>query len=233
MGKHANDRLAIFSVGIDDGKLWSSSQVAPNSSWNGWVEHGRPTAARLLPRVAVSRNSDGRLEAFALAEDGNLWHVWQHSANGSWSAWQSLSRPGGVTIGRELAAVANPDGRLEVFSPDSNGNIWHLYQQDSGGWSSWKRIDAPPGTPLDNLSIAAVLRSTGITLLAQDRERRVWSTAQDLATADGWGDWMRLGDPRTADLQPAMAAALNQDGRAEVFAVAADGGVHHIFEHGL
>ena len=50
---------------------------------------------QLTSRVAVGRNKDGRLEAFALGTDNALWHTWQVAPNDGWSGWASRggSRP--------------------------------------------------------------------------------------------------------------------------------------------
>ena len=37
-----------------------------------------------------------------------------------------------------LAIATMPDGRLEVFVEDKNGQIWHTWQQKEGGWAGSK-----------------------------------------------------------------------------------------------
>lgn len=67
---------------------------------------------------AVAKNSDGRLELLALAEDGSLQHCWQSELGDSatWSDWSSLGKGEWNEPGPHSFAVGLSDsGCLEVF----------------------------------------------------------------------------------------------------------------------
>jgi hypothetical protein len=68
--------------------------------------------------------------------DQALWHTWQTSPGGGWSAWASL---GGwvdsAVVGR------NQDGRLETFVIGADHSLWHQWQSTAGGgWSGWSSL---------------------------------------------------------------------------------------------
>jgi len=95
-------------------------------------------AAALTHSVAVTQDSDGRLEVFGLGTDKALWHIWQTAPHSRpWSPWASL---GGV-LTSEPAAVDNSDGRLEVFARGTDNALWHIWQTAPGGaWSGWASL---------------------------------------------------------------------------------------------
>jgi hypothetical protein len=48
-------------------------------------------AAALTHAVAVTRNSDGRIEIFGDGTNKALWHIWQKAPHaGPWSPWASV-----------------------------------------------------------------------------------------------------------------------------------------------
>jgi hypothetical protein len=49
--------------------------------------------AGMNPGFGIGVNRDQRLEAFALGQDGNLWHNWQVAPGDGWSGWFSLGQP--------------------------------------------------------------------------------------------------------------------------------------------
>ena len=81
--------------------------------------------------VAITRNTDGRLEVLVVGNDNSLWHKWQTAAGSStWTDWTSL---GGIGIRDSPAVAINSDGRLEVFVIGSGDNgLWHRWQTAAG-----------------------------------------------------------------------------------------------------
>jgi hypothetical protein len=107
-------------------------QTAPNAGWGGWDSLGSPPGVHAAqPRVA--RNADGRLEVFARGTDNALWHLWQTSANGSWTTGSAFA---GATLASSPDAAPNADGRLEVFWRAPGGNVETNFQKVGGGWSA-------------------------------------------------------------------------------------------------
>lgn len=130
-------------------------------------------AASAQPRVAAAagdvhvenivafelRNSDGRLEDFAIGSGNALFHRWQLSPGGNWSGWASLG--GWVT---SIDGARNADGRLEVFARGGGNAVYNIWQVSAGGgWSGWGGLggvltDGPYVSVLSNgaLSVGGV-----------------------------------------------------------------------------
>lgn len=131
LGQNQDGRLEVFVVG-SDGKLYHKWQVAPNSYWSSsWTGLGMPSTASLVGRARISRTSDGRLVAFAVANDGALWSLAQTQANGTWGSWTSLGKPSGSSLDSipDLAVAQNKNGTLVIAAVDTNGNLWWNTQQ--------------------------------------------------------------------------------------------------------
>jgi hypothetical protein len=84
----------------------------------------------------VANNADGSLVVFAIASDGQVYHIEKLRPAG-WTTWQSLG--GGIMFKGSSTGIAvgsNTDGRLEVFARGNDGNIFHREQYSPGQWSS-------------------------------------------------------------------------------------------------
>jgi hypothetical protein len=147
VARDSDGRLEAFVRGTDSA-LWQIRQDDTNSQrWSAWASLGG--SIRSDPTVVL--NSDGRLEVFARGTDKELWHIWQEARYArkayqinvlvGWSAWAPL---GGRVAGDPTVAV-NSDGRLEVFTPDTDNTLWHAWQQatHSQRWSAWASLGRP------------------------------------------------------------------------------------------
>jgi hypothetical protein len=112
---------------VISGELVSVEQITPGdvSSSASWGSQ-TPLNGIAVGVPAVSRNSDGRLEAFHIGLTKDLYHMWQATPDGSWSPWTGCKlnnlNSGGLSAGR------NTDQRLEVFAIDDIGNLDHTWQ---------------------------------------------------------------------------------------------------------
>jgi hypothetical protein len=143
-------RMELFMVGTD-GQLWHEWQTAPNNGWSGWASLGSPPGRRLVGTPAVGMNAAvppaGRLEVFAVTDDGRWWHLWQVTPNSGWSDWDASWRIRPGTGHGNLAVGSNADGRLEVFGSD--GELVHEWQDLGSDTLWWKGNVSPgPGPPL-------------------------------------------------------------------------------------
>ena len=104
-------RLQVLIVGTDNA-MYYKTQPSPNSNtWSSsWISLGGGVKADTSP--AVARNSDGRLQVFAVGTNNQLQYRAQTAAgSNTWSSsWTSLN--GGVRDSTSPAVVANSDGRL-------------------------------------------------------------------------------------------------------------------------
>lgn len=220
---HADGRLHVAATGFDR-RVWEIEQTAPD---NGWSEWGVVRLADLkFGRPALARNSDGRLEVFAVADQGGwaVWHAWQATPGGQWSGWRSFGPPGSGASGM-LTVGANDDGRLELFSSEEpnkgsavffEGHMFHRYQHTpGGGWSNWESL----GT--------GVAGDVGFPVLGRNADGRlelfmgangvVWHGWQrSPADSTSWSPWARLRHDTETFVD--LAVGANADGRLVVVA---------------
>jgi len=129
VASNADGRMELFMLGTD-GQLWHEWQTAPNNGWSGWASFGSPQGRRIVGTPAVGMNAAvppaGRLELFAVTDDGAWWHRWQLTPSNGWSDWDH-SWMFGTGQGHGTVAVGtDADGRLEVFG--CGGDLVHTWQ---------------------------------------------------------------------------------------------------------
>jgi galactose oxidase-like protein len=171
----------------------------------------------------VTRNLDGRLQAFYKGADNAVYYTVQTAANSTtWSAHVSL---GGVKTSNPVA-IANSDGRLEVFAKGTDNAIYHRWQLTPGSasWSGWFSLGGPPaaGDP-------AIARNTDgrLQVIYRGGDQLLYTLAQTSAGANNWTAPTNLFGTLISD----PSVVLNGDGRLEVFAVMTDNGLHHIWQN--
>jgi len=75
---------------------------------------------------------DGRFQVFRI-RNGDVITKW-HAREGGWvKDWQNLGKPGKGAVALRVAHMK--DGRMEVFTVDSDGECFNIWQQQQGGWS--------------------------------------------------------------------------------------------------
>lgn len=117
-------------------------QTAPNAaSYTNWVSIGSGGGLNAIgDRLALGRDTDGRLEIAFLHSDGTVLLKWE-TAPGS-NDWA-----GGFAFDGWLNSVAlatNSDGRLQLFGTNHLGDFWTRSQIVAGGgtgWNGWSPID--------------------------------------------------------------------------------------------
>src|SRR5262245_8488778 len=126
--RNQDGRLEVFAIGM--GGIFNISQVAPNGGWReAWFSKDKPLATVGVKFHVVGRNADGRLEIFAIGDDGGLWQKWQVAPNNGWSEWKTLGTPSkDISLGEQFTVGTNQDGRQEVFAVGSDGNAWQIFQ---------------------------------------------------------------------------------------------------------
>jgi len=215
VGQNQDGRLEVFAVAQD--ALWHLWQTAPGGGWGGWSNLGTPSGVVSLGAPAVGRNADGRLEVFAFGINDAVWHLWQTSAGGTWSGWDTLGgQPGaGPAVGQ------NADGRLEVFAEDdvaTGSHAWHRWQvSPGGGWVSaapdWESHGPAEAVSAMAIGPAGVLLAAGAT--------GVWRSA------DGASSWTKvspslLGSSISFSAEGGPVWAVSRDGKQLL--ASADGG---------
>jgi hypothetical protein len=116
---NAVGRLEIFVVGSNGQSTWHNWQTSSGGAWLGW----NPLATGVTA-PSVARNADGRLEAFYLDSQSAVWHTFQTAAG---SATWSTPAPLAGWVANSPTALANADGRLEIFA-GNNSTSYHNWQ---------------------------------------------------------------------------------------------------------
>jgi uncharacterized protein YvpB len=112
----------------------------------------------------------------ALGPDGS---VWMRGRDGvTWTGWTSLG-------GRPAAApsVASPGpGRLDVFAPGSEGQVWHRWWED--GWHPWEDLG---GSLAPGSAVSATSGGDGrLDLYAVGADNGLWHRRLISGTWQGW-----------------------------------------------
>jgi acylphosphatase len=233
VANNQDGRIEIFAVGSDH-QLHHVWQTSPNNGWNGWDSLGAPGPGISIGDPRVIQNADGRLEVFLLADDQNIWHIWQTSANNGWSGWASLGGPA-VSISNGAPFVGNnADGRIEVFVTGTDGGIYHIWQTSpSNGWGTWAQLQAPlAGIQLDGLGGVSNNEDGRFQLFFIGSDGALWTLAQT-SPSNGWGavrflDGVPPGQALNGEQIP--ASGLNANGNLAAFVAGADGDIWQIFQ---
>jgi len=168
----------------------------------------------------VAPNQDGRLEMAVTGPGGTTSHLWQQSS-GSWVA-DAVPFPGNVHAASFPAVVRHFDGRLDVFVITAAGTVAHSKQAGPNvNWAAWVNI----GGALRTGGIAANVDQAGHAVVAGvGKDSALWYAVEK---DDGsFASWQSLG----GSFAGAPVIALNADGRLEIFAVAAGGGLSHCWQ---
>lgn len=130
-------KLRVFARGKDE-KTYVAQQKT--GGYTGWTSLGG--TSKSAPTVVLAEN--GALALFARGSDGALWHKWENTPGGTWSAWISLG--GGVF---DPVATVNTDGKMEVFVRGNNDALYRVRQKTAGGaWETFTKIGgAMKGAP--------------------------------------------------------------------------------------
>jgi hypothetical protein len=77
VGGQLNEHIEVFGLG-DDGALWHAWQINQTPFWSPWESlKSPPVKLREADHVTVGTNQDGRLEVFAVGQDGAAWSISQ------------------------------------------------------------------------------------------------------------------------------------------------------------
>ncbi|HTJ41596.1 MAG TPA: GH25 family lysozyme [Kofleriaceae bacterium] len=214
VGADADGRLEVFV--ISGGHLYHTFQLVGGGWYNGWLDEGDGS---LVGEPAALANADGRLEVFARSNSGALYHKWQTSANGSWSAWASM---GGV-LHSDPGVGRNGDGRLEVFARGTDDRLYHIWQvAPNSGWSGWGAFG---GITLTGTPHSGANADGRLEVFARGTDTRLHHIVE--LPGGGWSGWLDAGTFGTTG-EPAVGR--NADGRLEVFARGTDNALWHLWQ---
>jgi hypothetical protein len=77
VGGPLDRKVEVLALG-DDGNLWHAWQIDVAPFWSKWESLGSPPPKiRSEDHLTIGTNQDGRLEAFVMGLDNNVWHTVQ------------------------------------------------------------------------------------------------------------------------------------------------------------
>src|SRR5947209_1817840 len=197
------------------GPNWTSIGNLPTGATN-WVPH-------------VEQASDKHLEIFTLDSQGAVWHTRQIAPNGHWNPWALVANPPDKQLGADcqLETTVTADGLFEVFTFDSQGGLWNIWQTSSkGGWSQWASLDNPFGTRHESAVMFKVARNADdhLELFTIGNDGALWHSWQ-LEPGGEWSLWASLVHPPNVQLVGKPILGTNADGRLEIFSLDPQGGL--------
>ena len=178
---NADGRIEIFATG--DANLVERAAQAPGTAtgWSALTSIFMPGSGG----PAVARNADGRLEAASVDDNGILWHAWQVSPGGRWSAPEALGF--GFDYGSAVELVADQQGHLQLFGTTANGVLQSMWQTPltASGWNGrlyYSGATIAGGVDVairsDNrLMVAGMARSgSNVVIATQNTPNGTWSS---------------------------------------------------------
>jgi len=143
--------------------------------------------------------------------------------------WDSLtgaqcSAKGGVQC------VSNQDGRIEIFMIGSDAALWHNWQTTPGGaWSGWSSLGVPV-SGFQAVGVPTVVRNADGRLEAFITDGQTVAHIWQVVPNGGWSTFQDLGSPNSNGIQFSVVAANDADGRIEIFVVATNGELWHMWQ---
>jgi hypothetical protein len=179
----------------------------------------RALGTQAMATVTVVKQNDGRLHAFGVGDDGQVYHTAQTSTglNSEWTGWRSLPDPGDRA--QNLAVVVGPDGRLHVFKTRSDGEATHAEEVVAGlsaPWTGWHRLSDRENTAK---SLVAVTGGDGrVHVFRVGLDNRISHNEQVAACVNApWSGWREVA--AGGHLADDVVVAADQYQRLHAFAV--------------
>lgn len=149
---NGNGLLEVFGISKVNGSAMHCYQTG--NGWSNWQTHGES-----LKSLVCEVNNDGRIELFAITNQGRAVHKWQD--NPGWSDWRQLSN--GEINFKSISAYKEQNGRL-VAHAKSDASVYRSRQGADGEWSAWSEERVP--SVLNNIPTEAA----GLLLLGPTRD---------------------------------------------------------------
>ena len=192
-----DNRLILFHVDAA-GVLSQRKQHGVDSPW--WDPPTVLDGSGTIRQIAADVNRDQVMELFALTSTGAVQHRVQ-GLLGAFNGWMPMD--GKLST---LAMSHNADGRLEIFGTNTEGNLWHRWQNKPDtltDWSNWSKQEGRFH------HVTAESRSDGaIELFATDQSGQVFHRWQTLP--GNWSGWVRLERSLRTDGRTPMPSVLGK-----------------------
>lgn len=229
-----NSHPEVFALNLDDRRIYHAWRGQfSDQSWNSWTLLDGDDTFASAPDVAMGAGDN--LVVVARRTDNRIRYRDQKSELGiiGWNSWSSLpAEPPGVTFTGDPCIAADADGKLEVFTRDTGGLLWHSVQnqpKSDSGWADWIQLSTTPIT-----SDPAVGRNASGTLelFAAGSSSALWHLAQTSpGDWSGAGDWIQISAPGML-APPSRPSVVSNHGNLEVCAALTTGDIAHFNQNG-
>jgi len=173
-------------------------------------------AGRANFQPAIGINHDGRAELFAVSRSGALRHSWRCDCPGGWSPMTTFRLRTAITGNPSVARDAT--GRLQLVVRTPHGALLHLWQHQPDG--NWRSLVVPRvHTTASPLLFAWPDGHLEMVAPSGHRMLHAWQHAP----GGPWSGWSSLGLTTAGQ----VTAAINADGRPELFGTTASGHLVH------
>jgi hypothetical protein len=150
-GRDLDNAMVLLAISADN-DIYQRRENSNGTGWTGWDRLDTPPG-RKFERVRLFGYSDGRLIAIARTVPvrpypAELWRIWQE-IDGNWRSdggkllWEQINGPQEVELLTPII-VRNEDGRAEMISIGTNGEVYYTWQDDDFGWTEgWHKMEKP------------------------------------------------------------------------------------------
>jgi hypothetical protein len=122
-----------------------------------------------VQEIALARNLDGRIEIFAVRDDGELIHRWQTAPNAYFDVWYPMGD--GFSA---ICAVVLGDGRIELIALRSDHAVWRNVQSaPNRAFIGWETL----GSSADRIW-ATTEQNGRAAILARQLDTDMWFLRQ-------------------------------------------------------
>lgn len=180
-------------------------------------------------QIRATANADGRMEVFAVAAGGSLYHRWENPDPADWSPW-NLNAPMQAT---RIEAVRGDGGALFAFALSDHRLV---VRRQAGAGSSFEAASTVLGTGLNSLAVslqanqrmaAFAIDQNGMLEATREISDNVWQPLTTIGGHDLLGGRTVSGILAPFIVTPnALAAAMAPNGFTDVFAI---GGDHQLY----
>jgi hypothetical protein len=215
------------------------SQVMQGTSWQiagAVLDRLLPTSGPIGSPVALTVSTDTvdmPIDVFWRSGDDNVFRgvlvPFPDASNPTFSGWDQMD--GAL---RSVAAVANADGRVEMFGISRIGGIFHRWQQFAGNessWSPWAQMDGQ----LNSITVARNQDGT-LQVFGTNPFGNIWTRNQILGgdqveterppqpmpAIDAWTRWKQMDGVLSQ-----VAAVTDTDGQIHLYGINSAGMLFH------
>ncbi|WP_412026318.1 hypothetical protein [Burkholderia cepacia] len=193
--------------------------VSPSSTGN-WMKLG----GQLISSPACAISPNGALGVIALQQGNVIGINYVNPFQGTQTGFSNFAggTPSGVSWTGSPVLTVNSNNRLEAFSLDTNGNMWHCYQTTVGTNPTWSNWSVLGNTFLTSASFQVFLNTnTGqLQAVAIGTDYQIYQMTQGAGGGhDGWSSPKMVGSLPTVKPQFTLgtAAAYNTSTAVPVY----------------